>query len=230
VIPKHMPRRSHCASGAARSAGLAVYRCSYWLQCLWSNNVELISSLVFQTVAGFDASRLGGSFETVDSDSQGPQKCKSTDPTKADVRPWSIPVCICSLWSLFPITFKGPPHTLELTRLSAHLWCIGLLSPFPAIEGWIIVVNGVHEEAQEEDIYDKFAEYGEVTIALPLDRRSGYVKGYALIEYQTKAEAQAAIEACNGSELLDSTLTVDWALSRGPIKKRMATHRREDTD
>ena len=93
--------------------------------------------------------------------------------------------------------------------------------PARSIEGFVIIVSGVQEEAQEDDVFDAFSEFGDIkNLHLNLDRRTGFVKGYSFIEYEKKREAEAAIKNMNAAELLGQTLSVDWAFLKPGGQKR----------
>ena len=80
----------------------------------------------------------------------------------------------------------------------------------------MIFVRGVHDEACEDDVLDKFNDYGKVrSINLNLDRQTGFAKGYALIEYATQREAEAAISGMNGQQLLGDEVRVTWTFITG---------------
>jgi RNA-binding protein 8A len=89
--------------------------------------------------------------------------------------------------------------------------------PLQSIEGWVVFVTGVHEEAQEEDLSDIFSEYGKVkSIHLNSDRKTGLVKGYAMIEYDQQVEAQDAINSLHGTKFLGKPIGVHWTFCKFP--------------
>ncbi|KAI8342426.1 hypothetical protein BC941DRAFT_448655 [Chlamydoabsidia padenii] len=91
------------------------------------------------------------------------------------------------------------------------------LEPVRSEEGWVIIVRGIHEEADEDALTEKFSDFGIIKdVHFNLDRRTGYVKGYALIKYETRREAQLAVDDANDTKFLGQLIQVDFAFGKGP--------------
>lgn len=126
-----------------------------------------------------------------------------------------------------------------------HLMIVSPTNPNNCLaeEGWVVIVRGIHEEADEETLTEKFSDFGIIKdVHFNLDRRTGYVKvscwkqmrakvlietvgccffflvwqGYALIKYETRREAQLAVDDGNNTKFLGQLIQVDFAFAKGP--------------
>lgn len=86
-----------------------------------------------------------------------------------------------------------------------------------SVEGWALFVANIHPETQEEDLFDTFADYGDIVkVDLILCRRTGQAIGYALVEFKELEHAQRAKEELNEKSLFGRPLQVDWAIVEPP--------------
>ncbi len=78
-----------------------------------------------------------------------------------------------------------------------------------------LYVGNLSYDTTDSDLRAAFAGYGEVTSAEVVnDRDSGRPRGFGFVEMASQAEAQAAINAVNGSQLQGRTLNVNEAKAR----------------
>ena len=86
-------------------------------------------------------------------------------------------------------------------------------------DGWVVVVNGIGDSVVEEELMDKFSEFGEVkSIVFPISKRSAQSYGYAFIQFVEKKGAKGAVEEGNGSSLKGSNIVVDFAFKEPPYR------------
>ncbi len=79
-----------------------------------------------------------------------------------------------------------------------------------------IFVGNLPFRAEQEDVIELFAPFGEVAnCALPLERDSGRKRGFAFIEMVDESAESAAIEALQGAEMMGRPLRINKAEPRG---------------
>jgi RNA recognition motif-containing protein len=78
-----------------------------------------------------------------------------------------------------------------------------------------IYVGNLSRDVTEADLRQLFEAHGKVeSVSIITDKFSGESRGFGFVEMSTKAEAEAAIAALNGTELKRRTLTVNEARPR----------------
>ena len=78
-----------------------------------------------------------------------------------------------------------------------------------------LYVGGLPYATTENELEDLFAEHGTVeSVRVITDRMTGRSKGFGFVEMGSQAEAEAAIEKLNDSELGGRTLVVNEAKPR----------------
>jgi RNA recognition motif-containing protein len=78
-----------------------------------------------------------------------------------------------------------------------------------------IYVGNLSFDVVESDLLRLFESFGRVTSASIIkDKFKGRSRGFGFVEMPDDAEAQAAIDALNGKEMMNRTLTVNEARQR----------------
>lgn len=80
-----------------------------------------------------------------------------------------------------------------------------------------IYVGNLPWQTTDDELYQLFAQYGAVAKSqVVMDRDTGRSRGFGFVEMANEAEANAAIEALNNSDLGGRPLTVNIAKPREP--------------
>ena len=84
-----------------------------------------------------------------------------------------------------------------------------------------IFVGNLPFRAEQEDVAELFAPYGEVAnCSLPLERDTGRKRGFAFVEMADPGLEDRAIEALQGAELMGRPLRINKAEPRGAAPRR----------
>ena len=78
-----------------------------------------------------------------------------------------------------------------------------------------IYVGNLPFETTDEDLAQEFSAFGEVASAnVVIDRVNGRSRGFGFVEMPTDSDAEAAIAALNGKEMMGRALTVNESRPR----------------
>jgi len=83
-----------------------------------------------------------------------------------------------------------------------------------------IYVGNLSFDVSEENLHKVFEPFGQISsVKIVMDKYSSQPRGFAFVEMPERAEAQAAIENLNGTEMMGRKINVNEAHPR-PDRKR----------
>ncbi len=75
-----------------------------------------------------------------------------------------------------------------------------------------LYVGNLSYTTHDEDLREAFSKIGEVlSVTLITDQQTGKSKGFGFVEMASEEDAEKAISAMNGTNLMDRTITVSEA-------------------
>lgn len=78
-----------------------------------------------------------------------------------------------------------------------------------------LFIGNISFNATNEVISEVFSEHGTITrVSLPTDRETGNPKGFGYVDFSSTEEAQAALEALNGTDIEGRSIRIDFAAAR----------------
>jgi len=84
-----------------------------------------------------------------------------------------------------------------------------------------IYVGNLSFNLSESQLRDIFTQHGEViSVKIITDQYSGRSKGFGFIEMNDKNEAESAIQALDGKNVMDRAIVVNLAKPRNEATKR----------
>jgi cold-inducible RNA-binding protein len=83
-----------------------------------------------------------------------------------------------------------------------------------------VYVGNVNFRTTEDGLRSLFSNYGEViSVRMITDRETGRYRGFSFVEMASEEQANAAVEALNGTELDERPLKVNIAHERQPRER-----------
>ncbi|VDP44698.1 unnamed protein product [Soboliphyme baturini] len=91
---------------------------------------------------------------------------------------------------------------------------------FPYNRKRTVYVGGFGEEVNDKVLHAAFVPFGDIVdVSIPLDYESQSHRGFGFVEFELEADAMAAIDNMNDSELFGKTIRVNFARPPKPNER-----------